>query len=91
MIATNHTHELTRESAAVERWENEGGKLRQHHGWNVTSVNDDRRDNKHLSFRGSLGRSNETTDAMIGAPNKATYVRRPTLFGQAYPTSVSAV
>ena len=62
---------------AVERWENEGGRLRQRHDYGLDSIGEDytRHMERAIPIK-SLGKRNEINPAMLlhAASDKANYI-----------------
>ena len=81
---------------AVERWENEGGRLRQNHDLSHDSIGEDYlRRIEHAIPTGRIGEPDDIAYAMLFlASDEAKYITGQTLVvdgGQTLPESVSAV
>ncbi|HEX8650873.1 MAG TPA: SDR family oxidoreductase [Pyrinomonadaceae bacterium] len=91
-----YIHELSIEGEAVERWENEGGRLRQNHDWSLDSIGEDYlRRMEHAIPIGRLSEPDDIAHAMlILTSDEAKFITGQKLVvdgGQTLPESVSAV
>ena len=94
--ADNYINESKAEWEAVERWENEGGRIRQHHDLSLDSIGEEylRRMEQAIPI-GRLGKPDDIAHAMLFlSSDEAKYSTGQTLVvdgGQTLPESVSAV
>jgi len=96
MAADYYIRESGDEWEAVERWENEGGRLRQNHDLSLDSIGEDYlRRMEQAILVGRLGEPNDIAHAMLFlASDEAKYITGQTLVvggRQTLPESVSAV
>lgn len=94
--ADYYFHESSYEWEAVERWENEGGRVQQNHELSLDSIGEDylRRVEQAIPI-GRLGEPDDIAYAMLFlASDEAKYITGQRLVvdgGQTLPESVSAV
>lgn len=94
--ADYYIHESSDKWEAVERWENEGGRIRRHHDLSLDSIGEEylRRMEQAIPV-GRHGEPDDIAHAMLFlASDEAKYITGQTLVmdgGQTLPESVSAV
>jgi NAD(P)-dependent dehydrogenase (short-subunit alcohol dehydrogenase family) len=96
MAADYYVRQPSYEWESVERWENEGGRLRQNHGLSLDSIGDDYLHRMEQAIPiGRPGEPDNIARAMLFLDSdEAKYITGQTLVvdgGQTLPESVSAV